>query len=186
MIRYEVTPTNILIQMISGDYRIKGKQKVRQNKDNDLYTQSSENSIHFQTSLFVRQQVEPLEENVAFIFSSGRHEPRAVESGLQLDKVIDSQCWLLSPCVRSYSQTSQADKTLRGELLGVLGRLGRLPRRLRSIPQRRPGGSSGLLPGTVVSTTLTRLDNRDGVFISGSECGQHRLRRLQRRHQRAR
>ena len=97
MIRYEVTPTNILIQMISGDYRIKGKQKVRQNKDNDLYTQSSENSIHFQTSLFVRQQVEPLEENVAFISSSGRHEPRAVESGLQLDKVIDSQCWLLSP-----------------------------------------------------------------------------------------
>ena len=89
-------------------------------------------------------------------------------------------------CVRSYSQTSQADKTLRGELLGVLGRLGRLPRRLRSIPQRRPGGSSGLLPGTMVSTTLTRLDNRDGVFISGSECGQHRLRRLQRRHQRAR
>ena len=63
--------------MISGDYRIKGKQKVRQNKDNDLYTQSSENSIHFQTSLFVRQQVEPLEENVAFISSSGRHEPRA-------------------------------------------------------------------------------------------------------------
>ena len=97
MIRYEVTPTNILIQMISGDYRIKGKQKVRQNKDNDLYTQSSENSIHFQTSLFVRQQVEPLEENVAFIFSSGRHEPRAAESGLQLDKVIYSQCWLLSP-----------------------------------------------------------------------------------------